>query len=138
MSGVYGPADEGESIATIQAAVDAGVNLLDTGDFYGMGHNEMLLKERSISLLRSPSLVGKVVIIAPLTEKPHRHIHDMSVSNPVGLPLTEVFISFSLVLDLEFLNPMLAAPHLQLWNDHSRMRSPGKAAITKGENYGCT
>jgi pyridoxine 4-dehydrogenase len=44
MSGVYGPADEGESIATIQAAVDAGINLLDTGDFYGMGHNEMLLR----------------------------------------------------------------------------------------------
>ncbi len=43
MSGMYGPADEAESIATIHAAIDAGVNLLDTGDFYGMGHNEMLL-----------------------------------------------------------------------------------------------
>lgn len=43
MSGVYGPADEAESIATIHAAIDSGVNLLDTGDFYGMGHNEMLL-----------------------------------------------------------------------------------------------
>ncbi|MGA2834103.1 MAG: aldo/keto reductase [Terracidiphilus sp.] len=43
MSGVYGPSDDAESIATIHAAVDAGVNLLDTGDFYGMGHNEMLL-----------------------------------------------------------------------------------------------
>jgi aryl-alcohol dehydrogenase-like predicted oxidoreductase len=43
MSGVYGPADENESIATIHAALDAGINLLDTGDFYGMGHNEMLL-----------------------------------------------------------------------------------------------
>jgi aryl-alcohol dehydrogenase-like predicted oxidoreductase len=43
MSGVYGPADEGESIATIHAALDAGVTLLDTGDFYGMGHNEMLI-----------------------------------------------------------------------------------------------
>jgi aryl-alcohol dehydrogenase-like predicted oxidoreductase len=45
MSGVYGPADEAESIATIRAALDAGVTLLDTGDFYGMGHNEMLLRE---------------------------------------------------------------------------------------------
>jgi aryl-alcohol dehydrogenase-like predicted oxidoreductase len=45
MSGVYGPADEAESIATIHAAVDAGITLLDTGDFYGMGHNEMLLRE---------------------------------------------------------------------------------------------
>ena len=43
MSGMYGPADEQESIATIHAAIDAGINLLDTGDFYGMGHNEMLI-----------------------------------------------------------------------------------------------
>jgi aryl-alcohol dehydrogenase-like predicted oxidoreductase len=43
MSGMYGPADETESIATIHAAIDAGVNLIDTGDFYGMGHNEMLV-----------------------------------------------------------------------------------------------
>jgi aryl-alcohol dehydrogenase-like predicted oxidoreductase len=43
MSGMYGPAEEGESIATIHAALDAGINLLDTGDFYGMGHNEMLI-----------------------------------------------------------------------------------------------
>ena len=43
MSGMYGPSDEAESIATIHAAIDAGINLLDTGDFYGMGHNEMLL-----------------------------------------------------------------------------------------------
>lgn len=43
MSGVYGPADESESIATIHAAIEARINLLDTGDFYGMGHNEMLI-----------------------------------------------------------------------------------------------
>lgn len=43
MSGAYGPADEAESIATIHAALDAGVTLLDTGDFYGMGHNELLI-----------------------------------------------------------------------------------------------
>jgi aryl-alcohol dehydrogenase-like predicted oxidoreductase len=45
MSGIYGPADEAESIATIRAALDAGITLLDTGDFYGMGHNEMLLRD---------------------------------------------------------------------------------------------
>ncbi len=45
MSGMYGPAEREESIATIHAALDAGVNLLDTGDFYGMGHNEMLIGE---------------------------------------------------------------------------------------------
>ena len=43
MSGMYGPADEDESIATIHAALDAGITVLDTGDFYGMGHNEMLI-----------------------------------------------------------------------------------------------
>ena len=43
MSGMYGPSDEGESIATIHEALDRGVNLIDTGDFYGMGHNEMLI-----------------------------------------------------------------------------------------------
>ncbi|RED21555.1 pyridoxine 4-dehydrogenase [Rhodopseudomonas thermotolerans] len=45
MSDVYGPTDRGESIRTIHAAIDAGVTLIDTGDFYGMGHNEMLIGE---------------------------------------------------------------------------------------------
>lgn len=45
MSGAYGHADRAESIATIHAALDAGINLLDTGDFYEMGHNEMLVAE---------------------------------------------------------------------------------------------
>ncbi|MDN0201065.1 aldo/keto reductase [Streptomyces sp. S.PNR 29] len=45
MSALYGEADRGESIATIHAALEAGVTLLDTGDFYGMGHNEMLIGE---------------------------------------------------------------------------------------------
>jgi aryl-alcohol dehydrogenase-like predicted oxidoreductase len=45
MSGAYGPADRAESIATIHAALDAGIDLIDTGDFYGMGHNEMLIRE---------------------------------------------------------------------------------------------
>jgi len=43
MSGMYGHADEAETVATIHSAIDAGMNLLDTGDFYGMGHNEMLI-----------------------------------------------------------------------------------------------
>jgi aryl-alcohol dehydrogenase-like predicted oxidoreductase len=45
MSDLYGPADRAESIATIHAALDAGITLLDTGDFYGMGHNELLIRE---------------------------------------------------------------------------------------------
>jgi aryl-alcohol dehydrogenase-like predicted oxidoreductase len=45
MSGMYGPAERGESIATIHSALDAGIDLIDTGDFYGMGHNELLIAE---------------------------------------------------------------------------------------------
>jgi aryl-alcohol dehydrogenase-like predicted oxidoreductase len=45
MSGIYGQADDQESIATIRAAIDAGITLIDTGDFYGMGHNELLLRD---------------------------------------------------------------------------------------------
>src|ERR1700751_3016200 len=45
MSGLYGAADRDESIATIHAALDAGITLLDTGDFYGMGHNELLIAD---------------------------------------------------------------------------------------------
>jgi aryl-alcohol dehydrogenase-like predicted oxidoreductase len=45
MSDFYGPADEAESIATIHAALDAGVTLLDTGDYYAAGHNELLIRE---------------------------------------------------------------------------------------------
>ncbi|KAA3511912.1 aldo/keto reductase [Agrobacterium vitis] len=46
MSGMYGPSDRTESLATLHAAIDSGVTLIDTGDFYGMGHNEMLIGER--------------------------------------------------------------------------------------------
>jgi aryl-alcohol dehydrogenase-like predicted oxidoreductase len=59
MSGMYGPADRAESIATIHAALEAGVTLLDTGDFYGMGHNEML--------------IGEALAAAP-ARRPHRHL----------------------------------------------------------------
>ena len=45
MSGTYGPVDDGESVATIHEAIERGVTLLDTGDFYGRGHNELLLRE---------------------------------------------------------------------------------------------
>ena len=45
MAGVYGASDDAESIATIHAALDAGINLIDTGDFYGMGRNELLLRQ---------------------------------------------------------------------------------------------
>ncbi len=51
--GIYGPADETESIATIRAAVEAGITLIDTGDFYGMGHNEMLIRRALEGVPRS-------------------------------------------------------------------------------------
>ncbi|TCR92233.1 aldo/keto reductase [Rhizobium sp. BK376] len=58
MSGMYGPSDRAESIATIHAALDAGINLLDTGDFYGMGHNEMLIGEAIKGLNRDDFLIS--------------------------------------------------------------------------------
>jgi aryl-alcohol dehydrogenase-like predicted oxidoreductase len=56
--GVYGPSDEAEGIATLQAAVEAGVTLLDTGDFYGMGHNEMLIRRALESVPRSQVVIS--------------------------------------------------------------------------------
>jgi aryl-alcohol dehydrogenase-like predicted oxidoreductase len=58
MSGTYGPADDDESLATIRAAVDAGVSLLDTGDFYGSGHNELLLGRALRDLDRGSMLLS--------------------------------------------------------------------------------
>lgn len=58
MSGLYGAADRGECIATIQAAVDYGFNLLDTGDFYGVGHNELLIGEALRTLRREDVIVS--------------------------------------------------------------------------------
>ena len=60
MSDLYGPADRGESIATIHAALDAGITLLDTGDFYGMGHNELLISEALAGRDRAAALVISV------------------------------------------------------------------------------
>ena len=57
MSGMYGASDEAQSIATIHAALDAGINLIDTGDFYGMGHNEMLIG-RALKSRRDQALVS--------------------------------------------------------------------------------
>jgi aryl-alcohol dehydrogenase-like predicted oxidoreductase len=58
MSGMYGAADREESIATIHAALDAGVNVLDTGDFYGMGHNEMLIADALSGRDRDQALIS--------------------------------------------------------------------------------
>src|ERR1700733_582391 len=58
MSDFYGPSTRGESIATIHAALEAGITLLDTGDFYGMGHNELLIREGLASRNRDKLLLS--------------------------------------------------------------------------------
>jgi aryl-alcohol dehydrogenase-like predicted oxidoreductase len=58
MSGMYGPSDRADGIATIHAAIDAGINLLDTGDFYGMGHNEMLIGEALKGVSRDKVIIS--------------------------------------------------------------------------------
>jgi aryl-alcohol dehydrogenase-like predicted oxidoreductase len=58
MSDMYGPADRAEGLATIAAAREAGINLLDTGDFYGMGHNEMLIGEALKGVSRDEVVVS--------------------------------------------------------------------------------
>ena len=58
MSGMYGPSDRQESIATIHAALDAGISLIDTGDFYGMGHNELLVGEALKGARRDKALIS--------------------------------------------------------------------------------
>jgi aryl-alcohol dehydrogenase-like predicted oxidoreductase len=58
MSGMYGPADRAESIATIHSALDAGITLLDTGDFYGMGHNELLIREALAGVPREQVIIS--------------------------------------------------------------------------------
>ncbi|MBA5639774.1 aldo/keto reductase [Duganella sp. LX20W] len=58
MSDLYGPTDRAESIATIHAALEAGVTLLDTGDFYGMGHNELLLREALAGRRREQAVIS--------------------------------------------------------------------------------
>ena len=58
MSGMYGPSERGESIATIHAALDAGINLIDTGDFYGSGHNEALIGEALKGTKREAAVIS--------------------------------------------------------------------------------
>jgi len=58
MSGAYGTADREESIATIHAALEAGITLLDTGDFYGMGHNELLITDALAGRSRDEALIS--------------------------------------------------------------------------------
>ena len=58
MSDLYGATDDAESIATLHAALDAGITLLDTGDYYAMGHNELLIREALKGRDRSKALLS--------------------------------------------------------------------------------
>ena len=58
MSALYGPTDRNEAIATVHAALDAGITLLDTGDFYGVGHNELLIREALAGRSRDNLLIS--------------------------------------------------------------------------------
>lgn len=58
MSDFYGPADRQECLATIRAAVDAGIDFFDTGDLYGSGHNELLLGEALRNLRREDIFIA--------------------------------------------------------------------------------
>jgi fermentation-respiration switch protein FrsA (DUF1100 family) len=107
MSALYGPADEAESIATIQEALDAGVTLLDTGDYYGAGHNELLIgdalggraREQAVlsvkfGVLRSPS--GEIL---GLDGRP------AAVKNALGYTLTRLGTDYVDVYRLGRLDP---------------------------------
>ncbi|MGQ4266809.1 aldo/keto reductase [Nocardiopsis changdeensis] len=58
MSDLYGPADEAEGIATVHAALDAGITLIDTGDFYGEGHNELLIRDALRTRSRDDAVIS--------------------------------------------------------------------------------
>lgn len=58
MSDFYGPTDRADSVATIHSALDAGITLIDTGDFYGMGQNEMLIRDALCSRTREQVLIS--------------------------------------------------------------------------------
>jgi hypothetical protein len=72
MSVFYGPAGRQESIATIYAALDAGITLLDTGDFYGMGHNELPRRSKapSATMWPSASSSARCVILSSQSQRP--------------------------------------------------------------------
>ena len=89
MSDFYGPADEVESIATIQAALDAGVTLLDTGDYYGMGHNELLIREALRGRAREQAVVS---VKFGLMRAPDGSI----VGNDLRPPAVKNFLSYTL------------------------------------------
>ena len=96
MSDFYGPTDRSESIATIHAALDAGINLLDTGDFYGMGHNEMLIGEALRGRRREEAMIS-VKFGALRDPKRNWHGYDSrpaAIRNFLGYTLTRLGVDY--------------------------------------------
>ena len=89
MSDFYGPADEAESIATIQAALDAGMSLLDTGDYYAAGHNELLIREALRGRKREQAVIS---VKFGLMRAPDGAI----VGNDLRPPAVRNFLSYTL------------------------------------------
>src|SRR4029453_7164190 len=89
MSGMYGAADDRESIATIQAALDAGITLLDTGDYYAAGHNELLIREALKGYERGQAVVS---VKFGLMRGPERAI----VGNDLRPPAVKNFLAYTL------------------------------------------
>jgi aryl-alcohol dehydrogenase-like predicted oxidoreductase len=89
MSDFYGAADEAESIATIRAALDAGMTLLDTGDYYAAGHNELLLREALRGRTREEAVVS---VKFGLMRAPDGNI----VGNDLRPPAVKNFLAYTL------------------------------------------
>jgi aryl-alcohol dehydrogenase-like predicted oxidoreductase len=89
MSDFYGPADDAESVATIKAALDAGVTLLDTGDYYAMGHNELLIGEALRGREREQAVVS---VKFGLMRAPDGSI----VGNDLRPPAVKNFLAYTL------------------------------------------
>jgi aryl-alcohol dehydrogenase-like predicted oxidoreductase len=89
MSDFYGPADEAESIATIRAALDAGITLLDTGDYYAGGHNELLIREALRGRDREQAVIS---VKFGLMRGPDGSI----VGNDLRRPAVENFLAYTL------------------------------------------
>ena len=98
LSDFYGPADNAESIATIQAALDAGITLLDTGDYYAAGHNEFLIREALRGRAREQTVLS---VKFGLMRGPDGSI----VGNDLRPPAVKNFLAYTLRwLDTEYID----------------------------------
>jgi aryl-alcohol dehydrogenase-like predicted oxidoreductase len=107
MSALYGPADDAESIATIQEALDGGVTLLDTGDYYGAGHNELLIRDALRGRDRDEVVLSVKfgVLRAPSGEILGLDGRPAAVKNALGYTLTRLGTDYVDIYRLGRLDP---------------------------------